>query len=256
MIPLTALILTKDEEANIGRTLSAIEWIDKVLIVDSFSLDRTLEIGRKAHPNVVVLQREFDSFAGQCNFGLSQVTTEWVLSMDADYVLSPEISEEIQALSPCSDTAGYSALFRYCIFGRPLRGTIYPRRTVLYRRSCAKYRDEGHGHRVVINGRVANLSGRIDHDDRKPFNRWLEAQKRYAKLEATHLHSRSWSELSWPDRLRRAIFPATPAMFVYTLLGRGLILDGWPGWLYVCQRTIAELMLSKELLKRCVRDGG
>ena len=248
MIPLTALILTKDEEENIGRTLSALGWIDKVMIVDSFSSDQTLRIAQASHPNVAIVQRAFDSFANQCNFGLSQVTTGWVLSMDADYVVTSDLAAEIQALIPDAEVAGYSAEFRYCIFGHPLRSSVYPPRTVLCRRTLAKYHDEGHGHRVVVNGKVLRLAGKIEHDDRKPFNYWLQAQNKYARIEASYLRAQPLKKLDPPDRLRRKIFFAAPAMFFYTLFVRGLILDGWPGWVYVGQRTVAELLLSKALI--------
>jgi glycosyltransferase involved in cell wall biosynthesis len=247
-IEITPLILTFNEVPNIGRTLEKLSWAKEIVLIDSGSTDRTVEIACSAHPRVQVVTRPFDSFAGQCNFGLSHVSTEWVLSMDADYVLTPELVAEIQSLTPSPDIAGYSANFRYCIYGHPLRSTVYPARTVLYRRQLALYRDEGHGHRVTIKGKVTTLSGKIDHDDRKPFTYWLQSQDRYATIEARHLLSVSLDQLSLQDRLRRKIFVAAPAMFVYLLFGRGLILDGWRGWFYLCQRTIAELFLSIRLL--------
>lgn len=245
---ITPLILTRNEAANISRCLKPLSWANQVVLLDSFSTDDTVRIAQGAHPNIVVTQRAFDSFAQQCNFGLSQITTEWVLSLDADYILTPELMAEIAALDPAADIAGYSSEFRYCIFGHALRSTLYPARTVLYRRQLAKYRDEGHGHRVVVDGKVEKLSGKIDHDDRKPFSYWIRSQDRYAIIEARHLLSMPLDSLSFQDRLRRKIFLAAPLIFFYLLFGRGLILDGWPGWFYVCQRTIAELMLSLRLL--------
>lgn len=247
-IDITPLIITFNERENIARSITALSWAKEVLIVDSGSTDGTLEMARSAHPNVRVVTRPFDSFAGQCNFGLTQITTEWVLSMDADYVLTPELIAEIGGLDPSTDVAGYSAEFRYCVFGRSLRSTIYPARTVLYRRQLAKYHDEGHGHRVTVDGRIEKLSGKIDHDDRKPFRRWIRSQEIYAKVEAQHLRSTPFWQLNVQDRLRRCIFFAAPAMFLYLLLARGLILDGWAGWFYVSQRTLAELLLSIQLL--------
>jgi glycosyltransferase involved in cell wall biosynthesis len=248
MILPTALVLTHNERENIGRTLAALPQVQEVVLIDSLSTDETVDIAKAAVPNVRILEREFDSFAGQCNFGLAQITTEWALSLDADYVLSAELSAEIAALDPPSDVAGYSVEFSYSIYGHPLRGSAYPPRTVLYRKDKARYRDEGHGHRVVIDGRVEKLAGKIYHDDRKPLSHWIQAQDRYAILEARHLLSRPLGELNFQDRLRRKIFFAAPAMFFYLLFGRGLILDGWPGWFYVAQRTIAELLLSMRLL--------
>ena len=245
---ITALILTFNEAPNIGRTLQQLTWANQILIVDSFSTDNTIDLVRSIAPQAIVQQRAFESFADQCNFGLSQITTEWVLSLDADYLLTPEVVAEIAALQPSGDVAGYRAEFRYCIFGHPLRSTVYPARTVLYRRQLARYRNEGHGHRVVVGDRIEMLSGKIDHDDRKPFGHWLHSQNNYSKIEAKHLLAQSLETLSAPDRLRRQIFFAAPAMFLYLLFARRLILDGWPGWLYVCQRTIAETLLSVRLL--------
>jgi glycosyltransferase involved in cell wall biosynthesis len=248
MIAITALILTFNEKENIGRTLSALSWIEEVLLIDSFSTDNTVELARAAHANVKALTRSFDSFAGQCNFGLSHVTTPWVLSLDADYVLTAELIEELKALEPSGDVAGYSAEFRYCVFGHPLRSTLYPARTVLYRRDRALYLDEGHGHRVRVDGMVRSLRGKIEHDDRKPLSRWLRSQDRYLTIEARHLIASTGDQLNWQDRLRKRIYFAPAGIFLYLLFVRGLILDGWPGWYYVAQRTIAETLLSLRLI--------
>jgi glycosyltransferase involved in cell wall biosynthesis len=248
MHDLTALILTYNERENIGRTLSALSGIKQVVIVDSFSTDETLEIVKAIRPDAVVVQRAFDSFAGQCNFGLTQISTPWVLSIDADYVLTPELAKEIIELEPPREISGYSAKFLYCVFGRPLRTTIYPPRTVLYRRESANYENEGHGHRVRVSGVVGSLRGEIRHDDRKPLSRWLQSQDGYFKIEARHLQATPNDQLNLQDQLRKKIFFAPWVIFLYLLFGRGLILDGWPGWYYVCQRTVAEALLSLRLL--------
>ena len=67
-------------------------------------------------------------------------------------------------------------------------------------------------------------------------------------IEAAHLLRTSDAELSRQDRLRKGIYFAAPVMFIYLLFGRGLLLDGWPGWYYVAQRTLAEMLLSLRLL--------
>jgi glycosyltransferase involved in cell wall biosynthesis len=248
MIELTALILTFNEQENIGRTLTALTWIPHVVVLDSFSTDDTLDLAEAARPGVTIIQRRFDSFARQCNYGLSQIQTPWVLSIDADYVLTNEIQAEIRYLTPPASIAGYAAAFRYSVHGRVLRSTLYPERTVLYRRERALYHDEGHAHRVSIDGAVIRLQHRIDHDDRKPLSRWIAEQDRYAKIEATYLLTQPNERLNAQDRLRKRIFFAAPIMFLYLLLGRALILDGWPGWYYVCQRTLAETVLSLRIL--------
>ena len=250
---ITPLVLTYNEAPNIRRTLEKLRWASDILVVDSFSSDETLEIVR-AFPQARVLQRKFDSFAGQCNFALGQVKTPWVLSLDADYVLSDELVRELQALPFGSEVAGYSASFKYCIWGRPLRASLYPPRTVLYRPDRARYRDEGHGHRVGIEGAVRSLSGVIYHDDQKPLDRWLSEQNKYMIAESRNLLATPLSELNFQDRLRRRMFVAPAVVFFYTLLAKGLILDGWPGWYYVFQRTLAETLLSLRLIEARLND--
>jgi len=245
---ITVLILTYNEEPNIRRTLDRLGWARRILVVDSFSTDRTVSIAN-SFPNVRVVQRRFDSFAQQCNFGLEQIGSPWVLSLDADYVLSDELLDEMANVPLGVVPNGYSVRFRYCIQGRPLRGSLYPARTVLYRRDNGKYQDDGHGHRVVVSGETRMLSGWIDHDDRKSLDRWLSEQNRYMVLEARKLLETPKENLNFADRLRRLIVPAPPLVFFYTLLVKGLILEGWSGWYYVFQRTLAEVLLSLRLIE-------
>lgn len=246
---ITPLILTYNEAPNIGRTLAQLSWARDIVVVDSFSDDETLEIV-SSFPQARIFQRKFDSFASQCNFGLTEteMSTDWVMSLDADYELTPELVAEIGALQPTADVVGLRASFTYCILGRRLRSGIYPPVTVLFRKSKAFYKQDGHAHRVALDGLIENLRAPILHDDRKPFSRWLEAQSRYTKLEADKLLSSDSEGLSWTDRVRcwRVVAPA--AMLLYCLIIRGGILDGWAGFYYAFQRALAELMLSLYLI--------
>src|SRR5437764_327934 len=81
---LLSLCSTYNEAPNIGRTLGRLHWAKRIVVVDSMSTDETCQIAKK-QAGVAVLQRPFDNHASQWNYGLAQVTTEWVLSLDADY---------------------------------------------------------------------------------------------------------------------------------------------------------------------------
>lgn len=245
----TAMILTFNEAPNIARTLARLTWVTRILVIDSGSSDETLEIIAR-HPNADVVTHKFDTFAGQCNFGLSQVSSAWVLSLDADYELSEALVGELDRLEAVAAIAGYRAGFVYRIHGRALRGTLYPPRTVLYRPRLAHYVDEGHGHRVVIAGEVRDLAAPTFHDDRKPLSRWLQSQRGYAVREADHLLGADVSRLRRTDRIRRMGWPAPMLVFVYTLIAKGCLLDGWAGWYYVLQRTLAEILIALEILER------
>jgi hypothetical protein len=175
------------------------------------------------------------------------------LSLDADYELSDELISELHRLHPDVAIGGYQARFVYRVFGRPLRGTLYPPRTVLYRKQTARYENEGHGHRVTVVGKLVSLAGVIFHDDRKPLARWFTAQQHYAREEAKHLVTLDHKVLNRVDRVRLAAWPAPFAVFIYTLFLKGCLLDGWPGWYYALQRLVAETMLALELIDRRFR---
>lgn len=240
---ITPIIICFNEEDNIARALDALSWAHEVLVVDSFSTDATLSICAK-YANVRVVQHAFSSFAEQCNFALDQdIKTEWVLSMDADYVVSDALVEELSAITPAVDTSGYSISFDYLIDGKQLRGTLYPPRTALYRQASACYQQDGHAHRVLIDGKVERLQARIQHDDRKPWSRWLASQRRYASQEAEKLAQTPWAALSFADKMRK-LGIAPLLVLPYTLLIKGLIFDGKVGLEYSKQRFIAEYYLQ------------
>ena len=246
----TPLILTLNEEPNIGRVLERLRWATRIVVVDSGSIDGTLdEIGR--HPNAEVVHRAFDSHTAQWNFGLDQVATPWALALDADYVLGAGFDADIAgAIAEPRGAVGFSARFRYCVNGRPLRGSLYPPRVVLFRPDRGRYVNDGHTQRLELEGAVRSLATLIDHDDRKPLKRWLENQAGYAELEADKLLASPAGALGWVDRLRRLgwLVPAlTPA---YCLVAKGLALDGRAGLHYTAQRTYAEVLLALKLLDR------
>lgn len=245
---ITPLILTYNEEANLEETLSRLNWADRIVVIDSGSTDETLEMCRR-HPRVVVVHRDFDHFADQCNFGLSQISTEWVLSLDADYKCPAEFVEELAAITP-GEHAGFRAHFTYGVYGKPLRGTLYPPRVVLYRRATATYERDGHAHKVKIGGDIGTLQSRIMHDDWKSFDRWYAAQLRYAAMEADKLRSHDYRSLDWKDRIRRWPGLAAGLTLPYCLFYKRLILDGKSGWFYTMQRTFAEWLVSMKVLEQ------
>lgn len=248
---ITPLILTFNELPNIERTLAKLDWAGRIVVVDSGSTDGTLDILRRDQ-RVAVFAHEFVDFAGQCNFGLSYIATPWVLSLDADYELSDDLIGELRGLVPGS-AAGYRAAFVYRIHGRALRGSLYPPRIVLYRRDRAAYRQEGHAHRVHVEGDVLPLRGVIYHDDRKPLSRWLAAQPRYAYDEADYLLNSAGRAVTFADRIRLTGWLAPIVAPLHVLFVKRCIFDGRPGWYYALQRLLAETLLALEILDRRLR---
>jgi glycosyltransferase involved in cell wall biosynthesis len=255
---ITPLILTRNEAPNIARTMAKLDWASDVVVVDSLSDDETLEILRQ-FTQVRVFKREFDSHAKQWSYGLQEtgIRTDWVLALDADYVLTDALVEELAGLDPSDQVSAYEAKFRYLVFGHPLRGSLYPPVNVLFRRDRARYVQDGHTQRVAVNGQVEQLKSWLFHDDRKPLSSWLFSQDRYMRLEAEHIARQPWAELGAADKVRRLIWVSPFLVFAYTLLVKGTLLDGRAGLFYALQRMLAESLLALRLLEaKIVRGHG
>ena len=138
---ITPVILTLNEAPNITRILERLTWALEVVVVDSLSSDDTVARAEK-FPNTRVVGRKFDWLARQWNYGIHEtgITSEWILALDADYIPTDELIEELKTLRPQDAVRGYRAEFIYCVFGRRLMGSIYPPVTVLFRREGAEYR--------------------------------------------------------------------------------------------------------------------
>lgn len=243
---ITPLILCRDEEPNIARTLGQLAWAREVIVVDSFSRDATVEIARR-FPNVRLVQREFDSHAAQWSYGAALITTEWMFALDADYFVTQELTYEISELQPGGDVGGYNARFTYAIGGKRLRASLYPDRPVLARRGRFAFWQDGHTQRLRVEGEIERLRNPIIHDDRKSLSCFVARQRRYMWQEAAKLRAASWRELNAAGRLRKLRVVAPIAVLVYTLFVKRTILDGLPGVKYALERFIAELILSAAL---------
>jgi glycosyltransferase involved in cell wall biosynthesis len=250
LLDITPVILTFNEEANIGRTLAGVGWASDIVVVDSGSTDGTLEILR-SDARVHVVHRPFDTHARQWNFALREtgLMTPWVLALDADHVVSRALVTEVHSLEVPAGVAGFRAPFVYVMDERPLRGSLYPPSIVLFRRDAAQYVQDGHTQRVQLEGSVADLRSPVFHDDRKSLDHWRRSQHRYMTLEARKLRSVPWRELHWPDRLRRC-YLGPLLVLPYCLFVKRLLLDGMAGLKYSYQRFYAECVLAARLWSR------
>jgi glycosyltransferase involved in cell wall biosynthesis len=249
---ITPALLTYNEEPNIGRTLARLAWARDVVVVDSGSTDRTLEILRKFR-NVRVFQRNFDTHANQWRFATENtgIATEWVLRLDADYQVSDALVAEIAQLDPNAAVNGYRISFNYAIFSRELSSSLYPPKTVLLRKGQFAVWDKGHTEAWEVNGPIVPLSARIVHDDRKPVGHWMAQQARYMRRELDRLKIEGSGLARWA-RLKPPLMPF--AVFFYCLFAKGLIFNGRYGIFYALQRMLAEAVLALMVLEERVRS--
>jgi glycosyltransferase involved in cell wall biosynthesis len=245
---LQALILTKNEEPNLKRVLDKLTWLEKVVILDSFSTDATLEIAA-AYSNTVVVQRAFDTHGQQWNYGLSLLNSEWALTLDADYVLTEAFIAETRNYVNSAEFAAYDTNFKFLVFGKPLLKDNTTPRPVLFKKSLCSYFDDGHTQRLQINGKTGMYKTEILHDDRKSLSRWLSNQDGYAIKECNKLVGSSAEGLPLSARIRKTKVLAPFIVFFYSLFIKGLIFNGWRGWHYTLQRTMVEIILALRLIE-------
>jgi glycosyltransferase involved in cell wall biosynthesis len=248
---LTPIILTYNEAPNIARTLAKLRWAKRVVVLDSHSYDDTALIASK-FTNVSFYQRAFDTHADQWNYALTEteIDTEWVLALDADYFLTDGLIDELSEMGLESRFDGYQSKFKYCVFGLPLSGSLYPPVVTLFKKASGYYINDGHTQRLMIEGEIGGLSEFIFHDDRKSLEVWLVAQNKYMALEAEHISSMRWVDLDSADKVRKLLFLAPLLAFIYCLTVKGGVLDGRRGIYYALQRLIAELILSLKLMEK------
>lgn len=247
---ITPVILTFNEAENIERVLNMLEWANDIVVVDSFSIDETINILSK-YKKIRLFKRKFDMHANQWNYAIKEtdIKSDWILALDADYVLSKELNDEIKNLSSDKVITGYKASFNYCIFGKALKSSLYPPVTILFRNESSKYIQDGHTQRLITDGGVKPLNNVVYHDDRKPFMRWVKAQNKYMNIESKLIYYSKWKELKTVDRLRKLVVFSPVITFFYCLIVKKGILDGMRGLYYAIQRTLAESILSLKLIQ-------
>lgn len=249
---ITPVLLTQDEEQNIGRTLSRLGWAKDIIVVDSGSTDRTLDIVGE-FPRVRVFKRCFDSHANQWRYAVenTNIGTDWILRLDADYQVSEELVSELARLDTNAPVSAYRIAFDYAIFSHKLLSSLYPSNTILLRRGRFSVWDDGHTERWDVDGPIASINAKIVHDDWKSIGQWLAGQARYMQRELDSLHVHRNGLVRWL-RLRPPLMPI--AVFLYCLFAKGLIANGRAGLFYALQRTVAEAVLSLLILEEDLRS--
>lgn len=246
---ITPVLITKDEEPNIVRTLESLRWAPRIVVVDSGSTDRTVEIAR-TFPNVDLRQRPWTGFAPQWDFAIHStgVDSAWVLTLDADMSVSPELETELETLAARTDIDGVVIPFRYEIDGTPLWASLYPPQLRLMRHAKARVIQRGHTHEFQVSGRTVRCRHRLVHDDRKSLDRFIISQLGYSRNELPLLLG---PVPLFPLRhvLRKYVpfFPEIVTLAAYLLAGGPF--RGSAARRYALERLFFEAMLSYRLLE-------
>ncbi|MEV8239973.1 glycosyltransferase family 2 protein [Microbacterium testaceum] len=249
-IPITVLVQTKNEEVGIAACLAGLTDFNEVIVVDSDSTDRTVEIARSYGVKVVGFTWN-GRYPKKKQWQLSNVETKnpWIFFIDADEIPSEALKEELRKFDlPSNSAAAVDIDLDYVFAGRTLR---YGHRVT---KRCVVHRDrvqfpemddldapgmgelEGH-YQPRATGRVLKAHGRVTHNDLDPVSSWFARHNRYSDWEA-HLRAKSQvrSDIAKLRTLKGRLFdrfPAKPlAFFIYSYVGRAGVLDGRAGFDY------------------------
>jgi glycosyltransferase involved in cell wall biosynthesis len=241
---ITPVILTYNEEPNIGPTLASLAWASRVVVVDSGSADRTPEIAR-SFANVEWHVREFDSHGAQWSYAVQEtsIDTRYILALDADMRPGPGFQDE---LARFTEQTGQAAIvpFEYRVHGRPLLGSIYPPQVRVFTKEDIRIEQRGHTQVFRSTAPLYRFRSKLIHEDHKPFSRWLANQLQYASLEAERI--RNAPTTSFIDRLRRS--GVSPAIWGgYAYLRAGGPFKGPASRAYAQERMVFEALLARLL---------
>jgi glycosyltransferase involved in cell wall biosynthesis len=200
--------------------------VDEIIVVDAGSQDKTLEIAREFTDRVTV--RPWPGFAAQKNFAVAQASSEWILSIDADEEVSPELRAEIEsALAGGEVAAGYLVPRRNIFWDRWVRhGGLYPDWQLrLFRRGSGRFVDRAVHESVEVDGPVARLHGALVHRSYRDVAEFLERANRYSSLAADDL-AREGCRIGVRQLVLRPL-----GRFLGMYVWRLGFLDGWRGLL-------------------------
>jgi glycosyltransferase involved in cell wall biosynthesis len=243
---LSVVVVTQNEEERIRVCLEAVAWADELIVVDAESSDKTATIARELTDHVFV--RPWPGFAAQKNFGLEQAHGDWILSLDADEVVSAPLREEIAAILVGGGRhAGYTIPRRNVFWGRWVRhGGLYPDWQLrLFQRGRGRFVKRTVHESVTVEGSVGRLAGHLEHRSYRDVADFLERADRYSTLAAGEWLAAGRRSRPLIDLAVRPI-----GRFLGMYVARAGFLDGWRGFLLAVLYGYYVLMRSVKVWER------
>src|SRR5947209_10172423 len=228
-LSLSVCIITRNEEANLPRTLTSVSWADDVVVVDSGSNDRTCELATEFGAKVFL--ESWKGFSAQKNFAIQKATGDWILSLDADEEVSPELGSSIrQAIHRPDALDGYWMPRRNLFLGCWIKhGGFYPDAKLrLWRRGAGHFDDRAGHETAKVAGATATLKGDLIHHAYPTLVTYIEHMNRYSSLGAGQGSYAKPSSIPLYEFLMN-VWLRPQMTFAYNYLIRGGFLDGREG---------------------------
>ncbi len=235
MNKISVIIITKDEEKNILDCLKSVDWADEIIVVDSESTDRTVELAKQFTDKIFI--RKWEGYVPQKRYALSLATNEWVLSVDADERITPELKEEILNLSP-GDYSGFRIRRKNFLLKKEITSCGWEKdyQLRLMRKDKASFSDRLVHEKFIVDGKVGTLNNPMLHYTFSSFSEYFSKINHYSSLKAQELFAKKKSVNSW------TIFSHTvAAFFAFFIIKRGFK-DGIYGLIISLLHSVSTMM--------------
>jgi len=242
---LSVVVVTLNEAERLRACLESVAWADEIVVVDAESDDKTATIAREFTDRVVV--RPWPGYAAQKNTAIELATGDWILSLDADEVVSTELAADVGRILTANGPAdGYAVPRRNIFWGRWVRhGGLYPDWQVrLFRRTRGRFAARAVHESVSVDGRVERLAGHLEHRSYRDLGDFLARADRYATLAATEAVAQG-RRAGVGDLVLRPL-----GRFVVMYVVRGGFLDGWRGFLLASLYAYYVLIRATKIWER------
>ncbi|MEO8666828.1 MAG: glycosyltransferase family 2 protein [Ignavibacteria bacterium] len=242
MNKVSALIICKNEEKNIEECIKSVLWCDEIVLIDSFSIDRTISIAEKYSPKI--FQNEWKGFAVQRKFGLTKATNEWVLAIDADERCSKELEEEIRSLMKKEKISenGFEIPRKSFFLNKWIKhGGWYPNYQLrLFRRDLAELTERLVHESYFVKGQISRLKNDILHYTVTSIAEYVNKVNTYSDLSAAEKTGRK--KIKFLD-----IFIMPRIAFIQQFLLKGNFLDGTEGLMVSNFHMITKLLNNMKI---------
>ena len=248
MTKISAIIPTLNEEIHIADAIKSVSFADEIIVIDSFSEDKTIEIAEKL--NVKIIKREFDDFSSQKNFAINQASHDWIYILDADERVTKEVKEEIvSAVKNPKGFVGFYVRRTFYFSGKKVNYSGFQRDKVirLFLKEHCKYSGLVH-EKIISNGKIGFFKNKIDHFSYRNYDHYISKMNHYAAIRAKELH-----EKGNKVNIYHVIIKPAARFFIHYIIRLGF-LDGFTGFLVaktqaygVLTRYIKLWLLNSEM---------
>ena len=245
----SAVIITKNEEANLAACLESLAWADEIVVLDCGSTDRTVEIARRYTDRIHV--EEWRGYGPQKSRAVELARGEWILSVDADERVTPELAKETRRVIEVPGHGAFAVRRRNIYRGRWIRhGGWWPDRVVrLFRKGEARFSGDMVHESLAVPGSVGRLRGVLLHESFRSAADFLERALRYAPLGAADRHSRGRTASAW------TAFTHASFEFLKTYVLQRGFLDGAAGLLVAASNAVGTFYRYMILREMCGLSG-